>query len=87
MSEGHCRGLAEACGYFNTEVVNRVLFSNCGIDGDEFSDILKGLQRLKDVKSIIYKMNEVNQNSITNMLPIFEKRLPNHLAEIKLIDC
>ena len=79
MSAGHCKGLAEACGYFNTDIVNRVLFNNCGIDGDEFASILEGLQKLKDVKSIIYKMNEINQNSIENLLPLLEKRLPNHL--------
>ena len=87
LSEGHCKGLAEACSYFDTHVVNRVLFNNCGIDGDEFADILIGLQRLKDVKSIIYKMNEANQNSIDNIVPLLEKRLPHHLAEIKIIDC
>ena len=63
------------------------MFNNCGIDGDEFAEILKGLKKLKDVKSIIYKMNEMNQNSLNNLLPLFENRLPNHLAEIKLIDC
>ena len=57
LSEGHCKGLAEACKYFNTNMVNRVLLNNCGIDGDEFSEILKGLQHLNDVKSIVYKMN------------------------------
>ena len=57
LSEGHCKGLAEACSFFNTQVVNRVMFNNCGIDGDEFADILIGLQRLKDVKSIIYILN------------------------------
>ena len=87
LSEGHCKGLAEACKYFNTDHVNRVMFNNCGIDGDEFAEILKGLNALKDVKSIIYKMNHINANSIKNLLPILEKRLPNHLQELKLIDC
>jgi hypothetical protein len=64
-----------------------VLFDNCGIDGDEFAEILKGLQQLKDVKSIVYKLNQINQKSIDNLLPILDKRLPNHLAELKLIDC
>lgn len=49
--------------------------------------ILQGLSELKDFKSIIYKMNTVNKRSIEMLRPIFEKRLPNHLEELKIIDC
>ena len=49
--------------------------------------ILEGLAHLKDFKSIIYKMNTVNSLSLQKMVPIFEKRLPMHLEELKLIDC
>lgn len=40
LSPGHCRGLSAACEKFDSSVVNRVLFNNCGIDGDEFALIL-----------------------------------------------
>ena len=49
--------------------------------------ILEGLQKLKDFKSIIYKMNILNSHSIQTLNKIFEKRLPNHLEELKIIDC
>ena len=49
--------------------------------------ILEGLHKLQDFKSIIYKMNTINSNSLTKMIPVFEKRLPNHLEELKIIDC
>ena len=87
LSDGICKGLAEACKLFDHTVVNRVLFSNCGITGDQFALILEGLTQLKDFKSIIYKMNTVNARSILMLKPIFEKRLPNHLEELKIIDC
>ena len=64
LSEGHCRGLAKACQYFDHKFVNRVLFDNCGIDDLEFSEILKGLQQLKDFKSIIYVKNTFYDLSI-----------------------
>ena len=32
LSQGHCRGLARACQFFDHKFVNRVLFNNCGID-------------------------------------------------------
>ena len=87
LSEGHCRGLARACQFFDHKFVNRVLFNNCGIDDQEFAFILEGLSKLKDFKSILYKMNSFRELSIQNLRPLLLKRLPNHLEEIKLIDC
>ena len=49
--------------------------------------ILEGLEVVKDFKSIIYKMNPVSSLSIQKMAPLLEKRLPNHLEELKIIDC
>ena len=49
--------------------------------------ILEGLTKLNDFKSIIYKMNGINQKSIDNLQPLLAKRLPNHLEELKIIDC
>ena len=87
LSDGNCRGLAAACELFDHQVVNRVLFNNCGLSGDQFALILEGLNHLKDFKSIIYKMNAINSLSLQKMIPILEKRLPMHLEELKLIDC
>ena len=67
--------------------MNRVFFSNCGISDFEFSEILKGLHDIKDFKSIVYKMNAFSDLSVLNLRPLLLKRLPNHLEEIKLIDC
>ena len=49
--------------------------------------ILVGLEMVKDFKSIIYKMNTVSSLSIGKMAPLLQKRLPNHLEELKIIDC
>ena len=87
LSEGHCRGLARACQFFDHKFVNRILFDNCGISDQEFADILIGLQCLDDFKSIIYKMNTFGDQSLINLRPLLLNRLPFHLAELKLIDC
>ena len=87
LSEGHCRGLARACQYFDHKFVNRVLFDNCGINDYEFSQILDGLSKLKDFKSIIYKLNTFGELSLAKLQPLLMKRLPNHLDEIRLVDC
>ena len=31
LSEGNCQGLADACQFLDTAVVNRMLFNNCGV--------------------------------------------------------
>lgn len=43
LSQGHCRGLTKSLQYLDVSLVNRVLFNNCGIDGKEFAELLKGL--------------------------------------------
>jgi hypothetical protein len=64
LSLGHCQAIAVACQYFDEKVINRVLFSNNGMKGDDCALILQGLNKLKDVKSVIYKQNGFNKNSI-----------------------
>ena len=39
------------------------------------------------MKSLIYRKNEVNEHSLAGLVPFFEKRLPNHLCELKIVDC
>ena len=60
LSDGNCQGLAAACAMLDPTVVNRVLFNNCGITDEQFAMILEGLHKLKDFKSIIYKLNTLN---------------------------
>ena len=67
--------------------MNRVLFNNCGLTGNRFATILKGLVLIKDFKSIIYKHNELNSLSIERLRPIFIKKVPNHLIELQIVDC
>jgi hypothetical protein len=86
LSQGHCKGIAVACKYFDDKLVNRILFANNGMTGDQFADILLGLQHIEDVKSITYRLNGINQKSIEAMVPLFERKLPYHLEELRLID-
>ena len=34
LSDGNCEGLANACEFLDPSIVNRMMFSNCGINGD-----------------------------------------------------
>ena len=86
LSQGHCKGIAVACKYFDDKLVNRILFNNNGMSGDQLAEILIGLQNIEDVKSITYRLNGINQKSLVAMVPLFERKLPYHLEELRLID-
>lgn len=79
--------MAQACEVLDFRIVNRLLLNNCGISGDQFAEILKGLKKLRDFKSLVYIKNSINSASLTALKPLLEKRLPYHLQELKLIDC
>ena len=86
LSQGHCRGLAKSFQYLDVTRVNRVLFNNCGISGREFAELLRGLQKLRDVKSITYKQNQFSHESLAELAKLFQRRIPYHLEELKLVD-
>lgn len=67
--------------------MNRILLNNCGINGNKLAIVLEGLANIKDFKSIIYKQNELNSLAIAKLESLFLKQLPNHLAELQIIDC
>lgn len=56
------------------------------MDGDQFAEILKGLSKLSDVKSIIYVQNGINSKALDALVPLLERKLPHHLQELRLID-
>ena len=42
---------------------------------------------MRDFKSLIYKQGAFNEMSISKMVPILERPMPNHFEELSLIDC
>ena len=87
LSDGNCEGLAEACEFLDNSIINRMLFNNCGISGDQLAIILEGVAKMKDFKALIYRLSPVNAASIKSMGPIFRHPIPNHMEELQLIDC
>lgn len=55
LSIGHAKALARACELFESEGINRVIFDNCGVDDEEFAQVLQGIAQLRDFKKIIYR--------------------------------
>lgn len=87
LGDGNCRGLAEACEFLDTTVVNRMLFNNCGLVSEQLALILGGVAKMKDFKALILRQCSVNSLSLEKLLPLFEKPIPNHMEELSLIDC
>lgn len=61
------------------KLVNRMLFNNCGLSGDQLAVILDGVAKMKDFKSLIYRLSSINALAIEKMGPLFQKFIPNHL--------
>ena len=87
LSEGNILGLAKACEVLDYRAVNRIMLCNNGINGDQLAEIVEGMAKLREFKSLIYKQNMINMNSLTALKPVFEKRLPLQMEELKIIDC
>ena len=51
------------------------------------ANILEGLDQISDFKSIIYKKNEFNLASVAKLEPLFHRQIPDHLSELRIIDC
>ena len=64
LNDGNCQALAEACEHLDVQIVNRMLFSNCGLTGDQLALILAGIAKMKDFKALIYCKNTLNSQSI-----------------------
>lgn len=86
LSIGHCNALAQAFQHFD-QFINRVIFDNCGIDDEEFAAILGAVKKLRDFKKIIYRRNCFHLESLAEIQELFERKIPNHLEELRIEHC
>ena len=45
------------------------------------------MSKLREFKSLIYRQNTLNFESLRAFKPVFEKRFPFQMEELKIIDC
>ena len=86
LSIGHCNALGKAFEHFK-DFINRAIFDNCGIDDKEFASILRGIQKLRDFKKIIYRYNVFSEESLIEFRNLLKRKIPNHLEEMRLENC
>ena len=80
-------GIAEACKFLDHRVINRMLFNNVGISGDQLAKILQGVAQMHDFKALTYKQGIINKRAIESLVPLMTRPVPNHLEQIQIIDC
>ena len=70
LSEGNCQGLADACEFLDHRIVNRMLFNNCGLTGDNLAIILDGIAKMKDFKALVYVKQPINALAVSKLIPV-----------------
>ena len=78
LSSAHCKALNRAAKYLQSNI-NRVRFDNCGIDDGEMAELLQAFVQFKDFKSIIYRSNDLDEESLAGLKELFGKGIPYHL--------
>ena len=86
LSSVHSRALQYASKFFDN-FVNRILLDNCGILDAQFAKILESLQQLQDFKSIIYRNNTFAERSAKALHGLTARRVPDHLEELRIVNC
>lgn len=86
LSPIHTNGLRLAAKHFD-DFINRLLFDNCGLKDQQFSEILESLHSLQDFKAIIYRNQEFGPKSAEAIHELTLRRIPNHLDELVLYNC
>ena len=87
LNDGHVEGLAEACEHLDHHMINRMLFNNVGMTGDQLALILEGVAKMHDFKALTYKQGLLNELAIERLSPILTRSVPNHLEQVSIIDC
>lgn len=63
------------------------MFDNCGIDDGEMADLLQAFVQFKDFKSIIYRQNDLQDESLEILERLLTKGIPYHLNELRISNC
>ena len=55
--------------------------------GAQLAILIQAVCELRCFKSIVYRMNCINEQAISCMYSLLARRPPNHLQQLKFIDC
>lgn len=79
LSKAHCLALAEATKVFDIAKINRIWLENCGVDDEEFAQIIQACSHLTDFKSLVYVQNQVGELSMKEIPKLLDRAFPFHL--------
>ncbi len=76
LSQGHCKALANACKLLNGKL-NGLIFDSCAISDLQLSEILSSVSILNGFKSIVFRKNAFDTNSLKALRSLLHKVKPN----------
>ena len=86
LSIGVLNALSESCKNFH-DFVSKIILDNNKMKDADFAKLLKNLSMLKSFRGIVYKRNELGDESLVHINQIMKKRIPNHLEELRIESC
>ena len=86
LTAGTTSALAESVANFN-DFVSKIVLENNGILDQDFAGLLESINELKSFRSISIKKNELGHQSVHYLEKILQKRVPNHLEELRIEGC
>jgi hypothetical protein len=68
-------------------MVHTIFFEKCGIDDDEFSELLNGMMQILKLEKIYYKSNVFGPMSLDALKPVLYRQIPKPLQILRLVNC
>lgn len=75
MNKVQCQALANAF-KATPDILDSIVFENCGLDDESCSIIMDGLISLNHVNSLTFKNQELSEGNISKFGKIMEKSFP-----------
>mmetsp|Transcript_33981 Transcript_33981/g.33125 ORF Transcript_33981/g.33125 Transcript_33981/m.33125 type:complete len:113 (-) Transcript_33981:348-686(-) len=76
LNHGLCKAMSQGFKFMGS-ILNKITLENNGIHDEEFKVVLEGLHLLKDLKSVIYKQNDIRMKSVEALRAIVVRPMPN----------
>jgi hypothetical protein len=68
-------------------MVHTIFLEKCGIDDDEFSELLDGMMQILRLEKIYYKSNVFGPMSLEALKPVLYRQIPKPLQVLRLVNC
>jgi len=86
LNKGTTAALQKAFTVF-PDYVNRIILDNNGLSDSMFENVMKGIENLNEIRSIVYRNNDISTRSLAILKPLLLRPLPHCLDELRIVNC